>query len=161
VRRFFKKIFQSKPDIIQYRWFDDGKVCLSLVKYKGGFCYLLERPWIPSERPGGKPFESCVPTGRYRMEPFKRPSGEQVWRLINEDLGVYAEQKDLPAPGKGRFLILWHVGNNVADVVGCGAPGLGQELLPPMVTQSAKAMDRLMESMGWRELTLEIVDAVI
>lgn len=86
--------------------------------------HILERPWI-DEGPGGKPNESCVPYGKYDLEPFTRPDNTEVYMLVNESLGVYRFQEDVPPEG-GRFLILIHVGNYIDDIIGCLAPGLAQ-----------------------------------
>jgi hypothetical protein len=116
----------------------------------------IERPWIPTH-PGGRPFESCVPAGRYRLVPFTRPSGERVVALVNPGLGVYLQEEDRPGD-VGRYLILIHVGNWVQDVVGCIAPGLS--LAPsaqgPMVRESRKAMSLLMQFIGEDEAELQI-----
>lgn len=83
----------------------------------------IERPWIPGESIGGKPFESCIPDGEFELVPFLRPSGEEAFALINPALGVYLHEADRPH-GRGRYLILIHAANWKTDLAGCCAPGL-------------------------------------
>ena len=118
----------------------------------------IERPWLPGDTPGGLPFESCVPAGRYELRPFTRPNGDQVLALVNESLGVYLYAEDRPN-GVGRYLILLHSGNWVSDIVGCIAPGLskGGSARGPMVKKSRAAMSRIMEYVGDDDAELEIV----
>ena len=52
-------------------------------------CWTIERPWIRGDNPGGRPFESCVPDGIYKLQRHERPSGDVVLALTNPDLGVY------------------------------------------------------------------------
>lgn len=103
--------------------------------------YTIERPWIPTA-PGGKPRESCVPAGTYRLCSHTRPNGDGVFALVNPGLGVYYLDEDRPS-SVGRFLILIHAGNWVTDVVGCIAPGTGRGVnnRGPMVTGSRDAME--------------------
>ena len=119
----------------------------------------IERPWIPDdENPGGMPFESCVPAGIYRLIYHTRPSGDEVLALINETLGVYYLEEDIPEGEHGRYLILIHVGNWAHDVVGCIAPGRGRSSSPQgrMVTHSRKAMEEIMEYVAGDDAELEI-----
>ncbi len=106
--------------------------------------HTIERPWIAG-MPGGVSRKSCVPDGRYFLLQHKRPNGDQVLALRNPDLGVYYEQDEVPADG-GRYMILFHVGNYVDDVVGCIAPGLTSTIASSrqMVTSSRVAMQRIM-----------------
>jgi hypothetical protein len=104
----------------------------------------IERPWIPTS-PGGKPEESCVPAGLYKLESHSRPNGDKVVALVNHGLGVY----HYPS-GVGRSLILIHSGNWVTDVIGCIAPGLerGDNPMLPMVKRSKEAMQVIMGYIG-------------
>ena len=117
----------------------------------------LERPWIDDGYPGGKPRESCVPAGIYDLVPHARPNGDLVVALVNPDLGVYRYAEDRP-DGRGRYLILIHVGNWVHDIVGCIAPGLAKTTSPKgrMVTKSRKAMRRIMDFIDGDQAELEI-----
>ena len=87
--------------------------------------HTIERPWVKNHNgPGGKPFESCVPDGTYRLRGFTRPSGKQAFILSNPELGVWEQNASRESDTWGRYLCLIHPGNTVEDVVGCIAPGL-------------------------------------
>lgn len=114
----------------------------------------IERPWIPlPAAAGGTPNESCIPDGEYRLRSFTRPSGKKAFILSNPEQGVYEQAAERPN-GQGRYLILIHPGNTVADVVGCIAPGLtGDE---HNVGSSRKAMLRIIELIEGYEHTIRI-----
>ena len=121
--------------------------------------HTIERPWLPTD-PGGMPFESCVPAGRYELIPYVRGNGDVVRALVNPGLGVYFRKNDRPN-GIGRYKILIHAGNWVTDIVGCIAPGYGRTVSGkgPMVTQSRKAMSLLMNWLGDDEAEIIIRDS--
>ena len=129
------------------------------LTFDGVSIFTVERPWIPTD-PGGKPEESCVPAGRYKLIPHTRPNGDKVKALVNPGLGVYYLKGDRPN-GVGRYLILIHVGNWVTDIIGCIAPGLDRTVSGkgPMVTKSRKAMSLLMNWLGDDEAEIIIRDA--
>lgn len=115
----------------------------------------VERPWIKNPAgPGGMPFESCVPDGTYRVRAYTRPSGKKAFILSNPDLGVWEQQEDREATSWGRYLILIHVGNTTADVVGCIAPGLTGD--DRSVANSRAAMLKLHELLDGGEHELSI-----
>lgn len=64
----------------------------------------IERPWLDNT-----PFKSCIPEGRYLVEPFSGDRYKEVWQV-----------KDVP----NRTAILFHVGNWARNSVGCILPGL-------------------------------------
>lgn len=118
----------------------------------------IEQEWRDDpDRPGGESNNSCVPNGTYKLIPHTRPDGKHVVALVNEKLGVYYLEEDLPPQG-GRFLILCHIANWSHNVVGCIGPGIGKanSSQGPMVTSSAAAMKRLMDYIGDDEAELEI-----
>lgn len=132
--------FNYSPGITQGRWIvGDLEI------------FTTERPWVPGENKGGKPFKSCVPDGTYNLIPFERSNGDQVLALLNPALGVHLYKGD----GLGRYAILIHAGNWVTDVVGCIAPGrslaIGRnpetEQQENMVSHSKWAMKKLAELM--------------
>lgn len=127
------------------------------LSFKGSLLASIERPWIEHTVDGGKPYESCVPVGRYDLRPHKRPNGDDVVALVNPDHGVYYLEDDLPQQG-GRFLILIHVANYKKDVVGCIGPGLWKDdsQFGPMVKSSRVAMTRVMDYIDGQEAQLEI-----
>lgn len=92
--------------------------------------HTMECPWIPGSHAGGKPFKSCIPDGEYEMIPWTRPRGDEVFMLVNHDLGVYGSKDEWEKNGRvGRYLILFHIANFVSDVVGCVAPGMHRSCL--------------------------------
>lgn len=117
----------------------------------------IERPWIATD-PGGKPNESCVPAGRYRLIQHVRPNGDDVVALVNHGLGVYRYREDRTNE-VGRFLILIHKGNWSSDVVGCIAPGLTRQSSSrgPMVGSSKAAMKQIMDYLDGEDGELDIV----
>ena len=118
----------------------------------------IEKPWIEDDKsPGGKPYESCVPDGKYELILHTRPDGKKVVALINEALGVYYVEEDVPEKG-GRFLILIHIANWQEEVVGCIGPGTGkaQSSKGPMVTSSKTAMTQIMNYIDGDSAELEI-----
>ncbi len=132
---------------------------MGLFTFDSVSLFTIERPWIPTD-PGGMPFESCVPAGRYDLVPYVRGNGDVVRALVNPGLGVYFRKHDRPN-GIGRYKILFHAGNWVTDVVGCIAPGYGRTVSGkgPMVTDSRKAMKVLMNWLGDDEAEIVIRDA--
>lgn len=116
----------------------------------------LERPWIPNpDGPGGKLSQSCVPDGHYTIRPHHSQKFPNTYALVNEALGVYYQTR--PAGQTwGRTAILIHVGNFVADVIGCVAVGMSHGGTTS-VSQSRVAMDRLREVLGRDNHYLTIV----
>lgn len=124
-----------------------------------GLLATIERPWIeaPDNAPGGLPFKSCVPVGKYQLIPHTRPDGSEVVALIGEAQGVYYLDEDRPN-AIGRYLCLFHVANWAHDVVGCIGPGLYHKDSNQgrMVSSSGKSMRRLMNYIDGDDATLEI-----
>lgn len=77
-------------------------------------CKTVEREWL-----GNRRNVSCIPAGDYQLIPHHRPSGELVYAVVNESLGVYR----YPHEDAKRDLILIHTGNIMTDLAGCIAPG--------------------------------------
>lgn len=110
----------------------------------------IERPWIPHpDGPGGVRRESCIGEGTYQVRPWNSEKFPDTYILINNALSVY-EQPMLIPPGQtfGRSAILIHIGNSVADVIGCIAVGLHHSGDHLMVADSRIAMSRLREVLG-------------
>lgn len=140
-----------------FRWNRTDGYTLSIAHIGDFRCHFIERPWIDDGTPGGKSFQSCIPDGLYNLEKFTRPGGDKVYMLVDEAKGVYRYEHDVPGDTReekrqnGRWLILWHSGNVVTDVVGCGAPGTGQAWQSagnPMVTRSRIAMNEIMQRLN-------------
>ena len=118
----------------------------------------IERPWVPHDSPGGKPFQSCVPDGEYRLDPWTRPNRGEVYILSNPDLGVYRLEEDRPR-GEGRYLVLIHIANFVRNVVGCIGPGTQRAIMKDKktgtyeraVASSGEAMKILRANLGREE----------
>jgi len=128
------------------------------LSWAGGVVCTIERPWIDDGTPGGKPYESCIPAGKYKLRPHKRgKDGKDVVALINPDLGVYYLEEDMPEEG-GRFLILMHIANWVKDIVGCIGPGLWKtdSAQGRMVKSSAVAMKKVMAYLNNDTAEIEI-----
>ena len=106
--------------------------------------WSIERPWIKGDKPGGLPFESCIPDGDYKLIKHTRPNGDKVVALENPELGVWYQKEDRPTPW-GRYLILIHSGNYVEHVVGCIAPGVSRTIYENrvMVGASREAMKQI------------------
>lgn len=131
----------------------DTEVEGKLLLPDGARLATIEQPWRknPNGFPGGKPFESCIPDGKYSLEPWVRPSGDECWIMINPDLGVYRHPHDLPAVDGGRYLCLIHTGNWAHDVVGCIAPGWRRHHSERRTVLSRVAMNALNRVLGRRD----------
>ena len=118
--------------------------------------YTIERPWIATA-PGGKPFKSCIPAGRYALRPHKRGNGDDVVALVNAGHAVYYMNADRPHE-VGRYKILLHSANWSFQVVGCIAPGKSraQSDKGPMVTSSRASMKQIMEYIDGDEAVINI-----
>lgn len=77
-------------------------------------CVTVERPWQNNE-----PDTSCIPPGRYQLEPHSSTAHPDTWALVNHELGVY----HYADPQAKRFAILIHPANYMQDVQGCIGPG--------------------------------------
>lgn len=89
--------------------------------------YTVEKPWVcddPEEARAGVPFQSCVPAGLYKLDPFTRGNGARVWSLSNPELGVFVK-KEHRLYDTDRYACLIHIANRAHEVVGCIGPGLG------------------------------------
>jgi len=125
-----------------------------IISYKGEqIAVTVEKPWSDN-----KPFESCIPQGKYKLVTFIRGNGDHVFALINKEIGVYKTQADMMASGgKGRYSILIHVANYADDVVGCIGPGeewtwdSRKEIL--MVTKSGKTTAKLLSLIRKNNIT--------
>jgi hypothetical protein len=123
-----------------------------LVLPQGSSLPTVELPWSPSPlHRGGANLTSCVPDGTYKLEPYSSDKHPNVWSLSNPNLDVYVEHHDI-----GRYGILIHVGNSVADVVGCIAVGMDADPLHNIVRRSREAIEYLRTVLGDQAHILEI-----
>jgi hypothetical protein len=100
-----------------------------VLRVNGHSMFTIEKPWVPFVNVGGKPFESCIPDGTYRLQPWVRATnGQPCFILDAPTLGVYMRESDRPAK-IGRYLCLIHTGNYVGDVVGCIAIGTARGIM--------------------------------
>lgn len=115
----------------------------------------IEEPWIADcdgpggqRRESGKP-ESCIPDGTYHLRPWNSAKFPNTYSLVNDALGVYAQNALIP-PGQrwGRSEILIHTGNTLSDTLGCILVGLHHAQEHSAVMSSRIAMDRLRAVLG-------------
>ena len=82
--------------------------------------HTVEKPWVPHpDHPGGTPFQSCIPAGRYLC--IRRPhftKREAKYVIISHGLHVFETELELPPEG-GRYACLFHAANAPSEVVGC------------------------------------------
>ena len=126
-----------------------------MLRFDGEELCTLERPWIPTN-PGGRPFDSCVPAGLYRLSQHRRPSGTVAFVLINRGLAVFHHDKHRKMK-VGRYLILIHPANCVDELMGCIAPGTKRRNtdLGPTVSHSRFAMSKIVDFNPQARLILE------
>jgi hypothetical protein len=120
-------------------------------------CATIEQPWTPNPNgaKGGKPFESCVPDGMYRLVPWESPSKGDVYMMFSTELGVYRFPQD-HEEHFGRDLCLIHIANWASQVQGCVAIGKRRGPMhddrtgkvEQAVVSSGAAMRRLRELLG-------------
>jgi hypothetical protein len=125
----------------------------------------LEEPWSADpdgpggqRRQAGKP-ESCVPDGKYDLHPHNGDRFKRVWCLVNNELGVYKYDFDIPMSQKwGRASVLIHSGNTTDDILGCILVGLhhGELKGKPAVLDSRIALEQLRRVLGAGMRSLEI-----
>lgn len=107
------------------RSFQNNKATLGMLKIDG----ITHDPIFTLENPlRHTSFDSCIPTGNYKCEPFSGSLFHNVWIV-----------KDVP----GRSAILIHPGNTERDTLGCILLGLGAGAMKdePCVTQSRLAIE--------------------
>lgn len=119
----------------------------------------IERPWIPApDHKGGMRRQSCIPDGIYEINPHGWEENSTVrfrrsYILSQPDLDVYREGSET-----GRYAILIHAGNRVADVIGCIAVGISHSIVSGehFITRSREAMDLLRDEIGARQSIINI-----
>jgi len=147
-------------DLILERFCDSADHgTFGVISFRGSRqCNTVERPWLDNI-----PFKSCIPAGRYRLIPFHRLNGQDVYALVNEDLRVYLTKEDMDeAGGQGRYAILIHIANYIDDVVGCIGPGdhwtWSSDKNCLMVTSSRTTTAKLMRLISSKQIdAIEII----
>lgn len=94
-----------------------GVLCLG----DRALCVTLEKPWL-----GNRRNVSCIPDGRYDVQPFSGVRYRDVWQVM-----------DVPQ----RSYILFHAGNSVADTDGCIL--VGRAFHGARILHSRDALDML------------------
>lgn len=140
-------------------------VTLGKLSVDGLELCTLEEPWSADpDGPGGQKRtaalrESCVPDGQYVLYPHSGQVHKKVWALVNESLGVYRYDYDMPMGQKwGRASILIHAGNTVDDILGCIVVGISHGKLngKEAVLESRVALNKLRAVLGTNVHHLEI-----
>jgi hypothetical protein len=123
----------------------------------------LEEPWIASPfGPGGQrrevgKQESCVPDGKYELQPHDTLKHPNTWALSNPMLGVWHYSVP-PGLTYGRAAILLHTGNTTADIEGCILVGLRHGRIEGVdaVLESRMAFAQLQARLGTSPHSLQI-----
>lgn len=119
----------------------------------------MELPWIPSATcKGGLKGRSCVPVGIYTLALHDTKKHPSTWALVNHDLDVVHYEGDDADPDEDRATCLIHVANFARQLEGCIAPGLSHTIVNEehMVTNSARAMEKIRQLVPWVPHELEI-----
>lgn len=136
-------------ELVRYAYLPNVAVLGSLRVGADRFA-TLERPWrANAQGPGGVPRESCIPDGRYGLRPWNSPTHGAVYLLSSGTAGVYPTE--VPAgQAYGRTLILLHAANEVAELLGCIAPGMRAGVLggKHWVYESRRALAAISEHLG-------------
>lgn len=104
-------------------------------------CFTVEREWAANA-----PFNSCLPAGDYRLEPFVSPRYGPTFALANDARRVTVAQ----TPFSHRWLCIFHPANRAAELAGCIAPGAGLGLVGGQwaVTDSAAMFRALLPAIA-------------
>jgi len=94
------------------------------------YCSTLEQPWVPiDEGLGGKPYESCVPTGEYKLVKYHSKKYGDCFLMVSYANEVHAFEDDM-LHQKQRFgCIFAHRGSYVNNFQGCIGLGVDYKLL--------------------------------
>lgn len=128
---------------------------LGFLILPGVILCTMELPWISSPTcKGGKKGVSCVPPGHYKLEKHDSPKHPKTWALVNHSLDVVHYEGDDHDPDEDRATCLLHVANYASQLQGCIGVGLAHAPAPEggyMVTNSAKAMQKLRDAVPWTD----------
>lgn len=123
----------------------------------------LEEPWSEDpDGPGGQRrepghYESCVPDGDYELVPHTGQLFQNVYALVNPELGIYRWPTEIP-PGQrwGRAAILIHNGNVLQNTIGCILVGLEHDGPTIKNGTSRPALNELRQLLGKEKHLLRI-----
>lgn len=113
----------------------------------------VERPWVPSQlTAAGTKGVSCVPPGRYRLEPHDSEAHPKCYALVCRELDVFHWPWEVPSTRRtfARTAVLIHPANWPYELRGCVAPGLRRELDGSdwCVRESRDAMNQIRSVIG-------------
>jgi len=124
------------------------KFSLGIMNFDDTILTTIECPWIPFEKSlAGKPFESCIGYGMYRLEKHDGQKYKNTVALVSEELDVFHNSRDRENANQ-RFTCAIHIANYVRDIKGCIGVGLGLTIPGEMITQSANAMKIFRQRIG-------------
>lgn len=138
---------------------------LGVLEVDGKKLFTIEPPWVPHSAggPAGALYESCVPPGIYRVEPFKMPSGEKAYVISNPGAGVHALPFQIPKQQRGFFRsrVTIRAANYAFEAVDAIGLGLERKKTPAgwKLERSLDAMNQLRTTLNQAlDLTLIIED---
>ncbi len=101
----------------------------------GLILHTLERPWE-----GNKPHLSCVPAGRYVLDPHSTEKYPQTWALVGDTVAHWPTDR----PAKERSACVFHAGNWMRNTTGCILVGMERSSEDDsMILSSLEAMETL------------------
>ena len=144
-------------DLILIRDTFDPHETLGKIQAGEAIYASMEQPWNNDQ-----PDHSCLPAGTYRLVPhisghLHEADGVtplQTWALVNEALGVFHSQQDVPADYSGgnpaRTECLIHPANFASQLEGCISPGTSRQQYGDVweVIDSRIAFDAIRQYLG-------------
>lgn len=135
-----------------YRLADFGERggTLSRWELNGWHCWGMEAPWKDNQR-----FESCIPSGLYRLEDHGGDKYRDTFALVSEDLGV----SHWPCDTAARYACVLHRARSHHHLSGCLAPAMGIAMDEglPILTGSAVALQHILSTLKWSSTKLAVI----
>jgi len=125
------------------------------------YCSTLEPPWIPIDGgKGGKPYESCVPVGEYKLLPYTSDKYGDCFIMVSYENEVFAFEDDMLHKDQRFKCLFAHRGSYVKNFVGCIGLGrsydlVGNEMGIIDTTITCEKMMHLFYKEGLEKLTIE------
>lgn len=116
-------------NIVLERYQSNSEGTFGVLHFAGHKLVTVEKPWM-----NNKPFESCIPSGEYRLTPITSEKYGDVLCMINNNMGVTRYK----IHNSKRYACLIHAANYARQVQGCIA--VGQHHVDGMVTNSRKSL---------------------